>query len=74
VAACVDALPAKKHSPAVQAFAAQQARYLATIAPTIAFLQGRDATLAHRIVGRATILPEGPRFESLDVYVDDGRR
>ncbi len=71
VAACVDALPRKKHSPAVQAFAAQQARYLATIAPTIAFLQGRDATLAHRIVGRH-YLPEGPRFESLDVYVDDG--
>ncbi|MBK8072526.1 MAG: radical SAM protein [Ramlibacter sp.] len=71
VAACVEALPRKKHSPAVQAFAAQQARYLATIAPVIAFLQGRDATLAHRIVGRH-YLPEGPRFESLDVYVDDG--
>jgi len=71
VAACVEALPRKKHSPAVQAFAAQQARYLATIGPVIAFLQGRDATLAHRIVGRH-YLPEGPRFESLDVYVDDG--
>lgn len=71
VAACVEALPRKKHSPAVQAFATQQPRYLATIAPTIAFLQGRDATLAHRIAGRH-YLPEGPRFESLDVYVDDG--
>ncbi|WP_374249843.1 radical SAM protein [Thermomonas sp.] len=71
VAACVEALPRKKHSPAVQAFAAQQARYLATIGPVIAFLQGRDATLAHRIAGRH-YLPEGPRFESLDVYVDDG--
>jgi hypothetical protein len=30
----------------------------ATIAPTIAFLQGRDATLAHRIASRA-FLPEG---------------
>ncbi len=44
--------------------------YLSTIAPTIAFLQGRDATLAHRICSRA-FLPEGPRFASLDVYVDE---
>ena len=70
VAEKVAALPAKKHSPAVQAFAAQRDRYLATIAPTIAFLQGRDTTLAHRIVGR-NFLPEGPRFATLDVYVDD---
>jgi hypothetical protein len=70
VAAKVDALPAKKHSPAVQAFAAQRERYFSTIAPTIAFLQGRDTTLAHRIVGR-NFLPEGPRFATLDVYVDD---
>lgn len=41
--------------------------YAATIDPTIAFLQGRDPTLAHRIAGRA-FLPEGPRFASLDVY------
>lgn len=70
VAAKVDALPAKKHSPAVQAFVAQRERYFSTIAPTIAFLQGRDTTLAHRIVGR-NFLPEGPRFATLDVYVDD---
>ena len=70
VAAKVDALPAKKQSPAVQSFAAQKDRYLATIGPAIAFLQGRDSTLAHRIVGR-NYLPEGPRFASLDVYVDD---
>ena len=57
----VDALPAKKQSPAVQSFAAQKDRYLATIGPAIAFLQGRDSTLAHRIVGR-NYLPEGPRF------------
>jgi radical SAM superfamily enzyme YgiQ (UPF0313 family) len=70
VGQCVDALPAQQHSPAVQAFVAQRARYLATIAPTIAFLQGRDSTLAHRIAGRH-YLPEGPRFAALDVYVDD---
>ena len=70
VATRVDAMPTKKQSPAVQSFAAQQDRYLATIGPAIAFLQGRDSTLAHRIVGRH-FLPEGPRFATLDVYVDD---
>lgn len=70
IAAVVDAMPARKHSPSLQAFVAQRERYLATIAPAIAFLQGRDATLAHRIVGR-NFLPEGPRFALLDVYVDD---
>ena len=70
VAARVDALPLDKHTPAIQAFVAMQPRYLATIAPVIAFLQGRDSTLAHRIVGR-NFLPEGPRFASLDVYMDD---
>jgi len=70
VAARVEALPDNRRSPSVQAFAAQQARYLATIAPAIAFLQGRDSTLAHRIAGRH-YLPEGPRFASLEVYVDD---
>ncbi|NUN61151.1 MAG: radical SAM protein [Burkholderiaceae bacterium] len=70
VAGRVAAVPAKKHSPALQAFVAQQDRYLATVGPAIAFLQGRDSTLAHRIVGRS-FLPEGPRFASLDVYVDD---
>jgi hypothetical protein len=31
------------------------------------FLQGRDPTLAHRIASRQ-LLPEGPRFATLDVY------
>ena len=66
----VDALPARQRSAAVQSFAEQRDRYLATIGPTIAFLQGRDSTLAHRIVGRH-YLPEGPRFATLEVYVDD---
>jgi len=70
VAGRVAAMPAKKHSTSLQAFVAQQDRYLATVGPAIAFLQGRDSTLAHRIVGRS-FLPEGPRFASLDVYVDD---
>ncbi|MFT3812900.1 MAG: radical SAM protein [Acidovorax sp.] len=65
------ALPAQERSPAVQSFLAQRDRYLATIGPVIAFLQGRDGTLAHRIASRAW-LPEGPRFASLDVFEDDG--
>ncbi len=70
VAARVDALPAARHTASVQGFVAQRGRYLATIEPVIAFLQGRDSTLAHRIVSRQ-FLPEGPRFDSLDAYVDD---
>lgn len=70
VAACVDAMPPAEHTPTLQAFVAQRARYIATIDAVIAFLQGRDATLSHRIAGRF-FLPEGPRFASLDVYVDD---
>jgi radical SAM superfamily enzyme YgiQ (UPF0313 family) len=66
----IEALPAKSRTPLVSAFANQFERYLETIAPVIAFLQGRDSTLAHRIAGRH-FLPEGPRFASLDVYVDD---
>jgi Radical SAM superfamily len=57
-------------SASVAGFVEQFDQYASTIAPTMAFLQGRDATLAHRIVTRR-FLPEGPRFKSLDVYVDD---
>jgi len=66
---CIEALPAPRRSPLVEAFGERFDDYLETIAPTLAFLQGRDATLAHRIAGRG-FLPEGPRFASLDVYVD----
>ena len=44
--------------------------YQSTIALAIAFLQGRDSTLAHRINSR-TLLPEGPRFASLDAYDEE---
>jgi hypothetical protein len=70
VAEAVDLLPSAQHTHTIEAFTAQRARYLATIEPVIAFLQGRDSTLAHRIASRQ-YLPEGPRFASLDVYVDD---
>ena len=52
------------------AFARRYERYADTIDAVIGFLQGRDSTLAHRIASRVW-LPEGPRFASLDVYVDD---
>ena len=58
-----------QRGPLAAAFMDEAPRYLSTIAPAINFLQGRDGTLAHRIASRA-FLPEGPRFESLDVYVD----
>ncbi len=67
---CIAALPLVRRTARVVAFETQFERYLATIAPTIAFLQGRDATLAHRI-GSRSFLPEGSRFAALDVFVDD---
>ena len=63
---CTEAIPKRKRSAIVNAFHRQFDRYLSTITPAIAFLQGRDPTLAHRICGRQ-FLPEGPRFKPLDV-------
>ena len=44
--------------------------YLQTIDPVVRFLQGRDPTLAYRIVGRS-FLPEGPRFVAADEQETD---
>ncbi|QWE21571.1 radical SAM protein [Polynucleobacter sp. AP-Kolm-20A-A1] len=44
--------------------------YRSTISPVIAFLQGRDSTLSHRISTRE-FLPEGPRFAALDAFDDE---
>ena len=66
----VKAIPPKKRSATLQCFADQFDRYLATVTPAIAFLQGRDPSVGHRICGR-NFLPEGPRFASLDVYIDE---
>ena len=66
---CIAALPAVQRTPLVGAFDTDFTRYLATIDPTVAFLQGRDPTLMHRIASRG-FLPEGPRFAALDEYVD----
>ena len=66
---CAEALPKKQRTPLVQGFVEHFARYRYTVGPTIAFLQGRDPTIAHRIASR-TFLPEGPRFDAVDAYVD----
>ena len=64
-------------SASVAAFVAQYGSYRASIAPAIAFLQGGDATLAHRIAGRA-FLPEGgdmvPAERNVTVAVGHGKK
>ncbi len=69
IRARAEALPKKRRTPLVQGFLDHFARYRYTVDPTIAFLQGRDPTIAHRIASR-TFLPEGPRFDAVDAYVD----
>ncbi len=64
------ALPAKKRTPSLHCFIDNFERYLASVTPAVAFLQGRDPSIGHRICGRQ-FLPEGPRFASLDNYIDD---
>lgn len=66
----VEALPLKRRSAAVNHFFAQFPRYLSTVTAVVAFLQGRDPSIGHRICGR-NFLPEGPRFDSLDVFIDE---
>ncbi len=63
-------LPEENRSASVNFFLDYFADYQGTIALAIAFLQGRDSTLAHRINSR-TLLPEGPRFASLDAYDEE---
>ncbi|QWE26114.1 radical SAM protein [Polynucleobacter sp. AP-Ainpum-60-G11] len=63
-------LPEENRSASVNFFLDYFTDYQSTIALAIAFLQGRDSTLAHRINSRA-LLPEGPRFASLDAYDEE---
>ncbi len=69
IASACHAIPARHRSAAVQHFLAHEATYFATVTPVIAFLQGRDPSMAHRI-GSGQFLPEGPRFAALDAFVD----
>jgi radical SAM superfamily enzyme YgiQ (UPF0313 family) len=66
---CCRALPKARRTAATWTFEREFARYQAAVEPAIAFLQGRDPTLAQRIAGRG-FLPEGPRFAALDAYID----
>lgn len=68
---CVEALPRAERSDTVQFFLDHAAQYLATVGPTVRFLQGRDPTLAYRVASRR-YLPEGPRFAPLAQYAADG--
>jgi len=70
LAAVIRARKARDRSALEKAFLARIDRYRRTIDPVIAFLQGRDSTLAYRIVGRE-FLPEAGRFESLAAYAGD---
>lgn len=63
-------LPEDHRSASVNHFLDHFATYQKTIAPTIAFLQGKDPTLSYRIAGRG-FLPEGPRFNALDAFDDE---
>ena len=62
-----EARPSAQRSARVRGFLREYPRYAATVESAIAFLQGRDATLAHRINTRQ-FLPEGGRFDSLKAY------
>lgn len=63
-------VPEEDRSASVHYFLDYFELYQDTIEPAIAFLQGRDSTLSHRINTR-DFLPEGPRFSPLDAYDDD---
>ena len=64
----VSRLPREQQTAATSFFTEHFETCRTTLSPTIRFLQGRDASLAHRIASRH-YLPEGPRFASLDHYI-----
>ena len=70
IKAAAEAIPGKKRSNTIKTFLNEFDRYQASIGPAVALLQGLDGSIAHRICTRA-FLPEGPRFASLDNYLDE---
>ena len=66
----ISAAHSENSSIVIRNFCDEFDQYHAAIDRTILFLQGRDSTLAHRINSRS-FLPEGPRFNALDVYESD---
>jgi hypothetical protein len=65
------AIPEDNRSATINFFLDYFEDYQGSIEPTIKYLQGGDSTLSHRINSRS-FLPEGPRFQALDSYDDDG--
>jgi len=63
------ALPNGSASPLIERYRDLAPTYEATVDPVIRFLQGRDPSLALRIVSRS-FLPEGPRFDALEDMQD----
>ncbi|MCA9065540.1 MAG: hypothetical protein KDA96_20875, partial [Planctomycetaceae bacterium] len=63
----IDRRNIRKPSKSIRHFRDHFDDSVAVIDHVIAFLQGTDPTLAHRIASR-TLLPEGPRFRAIDVY------
>lgn len=64
-------IPEANRSATINFFLDYFENYQSSIEPTIKYLQGGDSTLSHRINSRL-FLPEGPRFQALDSYDDDG--
>ena len=60
--------PRNPQPEAIRSFLAQSDLYVQTVTAAVAFLQGRDPTLAHRI-GTRRFLPEGPRFRNLEAFM-----
>jgi len=54
----------RRPPPPIEHFLAHHATYVDTVDSVVRYLQGRDPSLALRIVGRE-LLPEGPRFAAL---------
>ncbi|NCA83525.1 MAG: radical SAM protein [Opitutae bacterium] len=67
VRTCAEQTPARQRTESVKHFLAHGDRPAATVDAAVAFLQGRDPTLARRIGGRR-FLPEGPRFQALEAF------
>jgi hypothetical protein len=71
IRAAAEALPTRRRTPSVRGFLKAFPQHERVVGPVVAFLQGKDPTLAHRIVGRRW-LPEGPRFAALEAYAPQG--
>ncbi|HEX4871433.1 MAG TPA: B12-binding domain-containing radical SAM protein [Nevskiaceae bacterium] len=67
--AAAQAQEPRRRSDRASAFLIDLPRHQAVLPVTLAFLQGQDPTVAHRIASRR-FLPEGPRFASLAAHAE----